>query len=92
LFSNTSHDRQEKELLVLVTPYLVSPMDCDEVPPLPTDGIEDPNDLEFYLLNRIEGRTGCNHRSTTNWDDPLCLVPLLRLERRYICGEVGFSK
>jgi pilus assembly protein CpaC len=46
LFSNTGHDRQEKELLVLVTPYLVSPMDCEEVPPLPNDGVEDPNDLE----------------------------------------------
>jgi hypothetical protein len=67
-------------------------MDWDEAPPLPGDEIEDPNDLEFFLLNRIEGRTGGMHRSTTNWDDPLCLVPLLRLESRHVCGEVGFSK
>ncbi len=53
-----THTRQEKELLVLVTPHLVAPMNPDEVPCLPTDAMTDPNDLEFYLLNRIEGRTG----------------------------------
>ncbi|MEE8451758.1 MAG: pilus assembly protein N-terminal domain-containing protein, partial [Thermoguttaceae bacterium] len=36
MFSNTSHERVEKELLVMVTPYLVEPMEHDEVPCLPT--------------------------------------------------------
>ena len=58
LFSNTTHKRMEKELVVLVTPYLVAPMNAEDVPCLPGEGIKDPNDLEFYLLNRIEGRTG----------------------------------
>lgn len=92
MFSNTSHERVEKELLVLVTPYLVEPMDPDQVPPLPGEEVQDPNDLEFYLLNRIEGRTGRNHRSTTNWDDPLGLRYLLKLEQRHVCGPVGFSQ
>jgi pilus assembly protein CpaC len=92
LFSNTSHKRVEKELLVLVTPYLINPMNCDQVPPLPGEELTDPNDLEFYLLNRIEGRTGRNVRSTTTWDDPWHLVRLMRLERHYVAGPVGFSE
>jgi len=92
LFSNTTHRRVEKELLVLVTPYLVEPMDPDQVPCLPGDEIKDPNDLEFYLLNRIEGRTGRDFRSTTSWDDPCCCVELMKLEQRCVQGPVGFSE
>jgi pilus assembly protein CpaC len=91
LFSNTTQRRVEKELLILVTPYLVAPMNADQVPCLPGQEIEDPNDLEFYLLNRIEGRTGRGHHSTRNWDDPLGLVRLLHLEQRCVSGPVGFS-
>ncbi|MCH7750649.1 MAG: hypothetical protein IH898_00625 [Planctomycetes bacterium] len=91
-FSNTSHERVEKELIVLVTPLLVSPMDSCEVGPLPGSEIKDPNDKEFYLLNRIEGRTGRHHRSTTSWDNPLGLVECLELQNRCTCGPVGFSE
>ncbi len=34
-FGNTSSKRTEKELVVMVTPYLVEPMNCDQVPPYP---------------------------------------------------------
>jgi pilus assembly protein CpaC len=91
LFSNTSHTRQEKELVVLVTPYLVSPMNPDTVPHLPTDGLTDPNDLEFYLLNRIEGRTGREFYPTREWDDPWKLRHLMHLEQSGWSGPVGFS-
>lgn len=92
MFSNTTSERVERELLVLVTPYLVSPMEPNEVPPLPGEGIKEPNDLEVYLLGRIEGRTGREHRSTTNWDDPLNCVEHMKLERRCVSGPVGFSE
>ena len=92
LFSNNSHRREEKELLVLVTPYLVESVDPSQAPCLPGDDIEDPNDLEFYLLSRIEGRTGRGFRSTTHWDDPFHLVRRLKLERRYIHKDCGFSR
>ncbi len=92
LFSSTSHERAERELIVLVTPFLVSPMCEDQVPPLPGSEVKDPNDLEFYLMNRIEGRTGHDYRSTTAWDNPLGLVEHMKLERRHICGPVGYSQ
>jgi len=90
-FSNTTHQRIEKELMILVTPYLVAPMNPDEVPCLPTDGITDPNDLEFYLLNRIEGRTGREFYPTREWDDPWGFRYLMHLEQSNCCGPVGFS-
>jgi pilus assembly protein CpaC len=91
LFSNTAHKRVEKELLVLVTPYLVNPMTPEQVPPLPNQDLKDPNDLEFYLLNRIEGRTGESIPSTATWDDPLGFVHLMKLERKCVAGPVGLS-
>jgi pilus assembly protein CpaC len=91
-FSNTTHSRVEKELLVMVTPYLVSPMDACQAPPLPGSEITDPNDCEFYFLNRLEGRTGDEFRSTTSWDDPCEWRYKMNLEHRHFCGPVGYSE
>jgi pilus assembly protein CpaC len=90
-FSNTTHQRQEKELLILVTPYLVAPMNPEDVPCLPGEELKDPNDLEFYLLNRIEGRTGRDFHPTRTWDDPWNLRRLMHLESRSVSGPVGLS-
>lgn len=91
-FSNTSHRRIEKELLVLVTPFLVAPAPPGETFALPGEEIEEPTDYEFYLLNRIEGRTGANHRSTTNWDDPLGIIEKMEFEQQCLHGPVGLSR
>ncbi|MDG3004742.1 type II and III secretion system protein family protein [Paludisphaera mucosa] len=91
-FSNTTSNRIEKELVVLVTPYLVEPMRPGQVPPTPGDEVDQPNDLEFFLMNRIEGRTGVDARATTMYDDPLHLVRPALVERKYLIGPVGYSK
>ncbi|HUE74883.1 MAG TPA: pilus assembly protein N-terminal domain-containing protein [Pirellulaceae bacterium] len=92
-FSNNTGNRVEKELVVLVTPYLVESMHPDEVPPRPGDEVVEPNDLEFYLLGRLQGRTGqTEFRSTTNADDPLHLMRRMKLESRCIQGPLGFSE
>lgn len=91
-FSNTTSNRVEKELLVLVTPYLVEPLEHDQVPPVPGDEVGAPNDLEFYILNRIEGRTGRDFRATTDGADPLRIGKLIHLERRNFRGPYGFSE
>src|SRR5579862_6082962 len=91
-FSNNSGNLQEKELVVLVTPYLVEAMHPDEVPPRPGDEVNEPNDIEFYLFGRMQGRTGHSEfRSTTIIDDPLDLVRRMKLESRCIQGPNGFS-
>jgi pilus assembly protein CpaC len=90
-FSNTSSQRTEKELVVLVTPYLIEPMSPDQTPPTPGDEVKEPNDLELFFLNRIEARTGKDFRATTEWDDPFGFRHHLNLERKYVNGPVGFS-
>jgi len=92
MFSNTSSQRIEKELVVLVTPYLVEPMSPGQVPPTPGDEVKQPNDLEFFFLNRIEARTGKDFRATTSWDDVYNLRNHLKLEKKYVNGPVGFSE
>ncbi len=77
LFSNTTHQRVEKELLILVSPYIVKPMRPDQVACLPGANLLSPTDCEFYLKNQIEGR-----------QNP---VQLQHLERVYVHGPVGFS-
>jgi pilus assembly protein CpaC len=51
LFKSDKFRRQETELVVVVTPYLVRPMQPDQVR-LPTDGLRAPDDLSRYLMSR----------------------------------------
>ena len=46
----------EQELVVLVTPILVHPLDMCKTPPLPGNDVFEPGDVEFYLLGHLEGR------------------------------------
>ncbi|MBV9126215.1 MAG: pilus assembly protein CpaC, partial [Planctomycetes bacterium] len=91
-FSNTSSNRTEKELVVLVTPYLVEPMNKEQVPPSPGEEYKEPNNLELFLLNRIEGRTGQDYRSTIRGEEPLRIRQELKLEKDHVRGPCGFSE
>ncbi len=57
LFRSSSFIRNETELVIIVTPHLVKPLDLAKQT-LPTDAYSDPNDFEFYLEGRLEGRDG----------------------------------
>ena len=54
LFRSTSFQRNETELIIIVTPHLVKPVDMAKQP-LPTDAFVVPNDFEWYLLGTLEG-------------------------------------
>ena len=89
-FSNTTGNTQEKELLVLVSPYLVEPSYFHKGPVRPGDEVYEPNDLEFYFLGRLEGRTGHSEfRAATIADDPF---RRMKVEYNYIQGPIGFSE
>jgi len=51
LFRSDSFQRNETELVIVVTPYLVKPMNAKDVH-LPTDGYKAPSDLERWLLGK----------------------------------------
>jgi pilus assembly protein CpaC len=55
LFRSSNYQKNETELVVLVTPHLVKPM-AQGTARLPTDVHAEPNDLEFYLLGCLEGK------------------------------------
>ena len=90
-FSNNSHRSVEKELLVLVSPHLVEPLARGQTVPLPGQCIMEPNDKEFFLLNRIEGRTGRPHRSTVEYE-PVMKKLLMDYESACIEGPCGYSR
>lgn len=92
MFRNTSSQSSEKELVVLVTPYLVQPMNPDQVPPKPGDDVADPTDIEVYLLGRIERRACREFRATTAWDDPLDVEKRRKVEERYVSGPYGYTQ
>jgi pilus assembly protein CpaC len=55
LFRSSNFQKQETELVVLVTPHLMKPMSATAAR-LPSDAYIEPSDFEFYLLGRTEGR------------------------------------
>jgi len=68
--------REETELIILVTPELIHPMDPEAVPPLPGFDVTEPTNKEFYYHGRLEGNPTREYRSTV-WP---------RLQRRYGAG------
>jgi pilus assembly protein CpaC len=65
LFGSQNKTRNETELLILVSPELVHPLEPDEAPHLlPGMSLTDPTDCAFYLLQHIEGHPDFHHRST----------------------------
>ena len=53
LFRSSSFQKSETELLIIVTPHLVKPLDLTGQT-LPTDYYVEPNDFEFFLLGLAE--------------------------------------
>ena len=55
LFRSQSFLKNETELIIIVTPHLVKPLNMANQT-LPTDFYIEPSDAEFYLEGRLEGR------------------------------------
>lgn len=58
LFKSNAFQRNETELVIIITPYLVKPTNGNDIA-LPTDGYRAPTDLQRVLLNHLQsGETG----------------------------------
>jgi pilus assembly protein CpaC len=58
LFKSKGWRRQETELIIIVTPYLVRPVDARQIA-LPTDGYRSPTDGQFIIGDKMhDGVTG----------------------------------
>ncbi len=63
LFRSNDFQKNESELVIIVTPHLVKPLNMAKQT-LPTDGFQEPDDFEFYLLGRLTGRDSKSPRET----------------------------
>ena len=90
-FSTNQIETVETELVVLVTPELVAPMEACEVPPSPGDRVFQPSDYEFYFLGRIEGKLGREFRATVAEHDPLDVMKHFQSENQWVIGPHGYS-
>ncbi len=61
LFNTKQATEDETEMLIVVTPEIVRPMDAEEVPPLPGFYVTHPDDFDLYKLNRTEGNPDLSH-------------------------------
>ena len=55
LFNGKEASEGQTELLILVSPEIVRPMDAEEVPPLPNYYVTPPDDIDLYEYARTEG-------------------------------------
>ncbi|MEK7788128.1 MAG: type II and III secretion system protein family protein, partial [Chloroflexota bacterium] len=55
LFRSSSFQKNETELVIIVTPRFVTPVAEAELP-LPTGEYLEPNDLDFYLMGRLQSK------------------------------------
>lgn len=70
LFRSARYQKNETELVVLVTPRLVKPLTTTAVK-LPTDKYIEPNDFEAYLLGALEGRKKTSPANNTSAPPPM---------------------
>jgi pilus assembly protein CpaC len=73
LFRSTKFQRQETELVVIVTPYLVRPVSTQMA--LPTDGLRSPNDVQRDWEGQIYTGAPRGSREPTAIAAPAAVVP-----------------
>lgn len=61
IFNKKKATEDEKELLIIVTPEIVRPMDAEEVPPMPGWYVTHPDDFDLFKFNRTEGNPDLGH-------------------------------
>jgi pilus assembly protein CpaC len=57
LFRSNGFQRNETELVIVITPYLVKPVNANQIV-LPTDGYKAPNDFQRILMGQLQGGDG----------------------------------
>ena len=74
LFRSQAFEKNETELVVLVTPYIVRPLEPVSKLNLPTDGFISASDMDIYLLGRLYKKYG--HSSATMEEIPIIQGPV----------------
>lgn len=75
LFRSNAFKRNESELVIVITPYLVKPVDSVSQIALPTDGYKQPTDLGRVLLGQMSGGTSGEQRPVPTMAAPAAGAP-----------------
>lgn len=65
LFSSRAYQRRETDLVIIVTPFLVKPIDPTKKPLVPTDGAMAASNIDFFLGNVEEVKAGAPRNALT---------------------------
>ncbi|MER9352635.1 type II and III secretion system protein family protein [Mesorhizobium sp. M0514] len=65
LFSSKSYQRRETDLVIIVTPYLVKPVDPSKKLLEPTDGTQPASNVDYFLNNTEEVKSSEANRAVT---------------------------
>jgi pilus assembly protein CpaC len=84
LFRSSNFTRNESELIIIVTPYIVQPIGDPKSIRLPTDGLRPASDLERMLLGRIAGVTAGSRASDNQ-------ITVQQLSGPRLQGDAGFE-
>lgn len=60
LFRSSGFQKGETELVIVVTPRLVQPIKAGAPVALPTDRVQNPNELDLFLMGRTDKAVGVN--------------------------------
>ena len=106
LFRSTRYRKGETELVIIVTPYLVNPVNANDIK-LPTDGFQSPNDIQRLLGNmESDGVTGGDRPKATQREGTTQAGPKIgaletlespaqvkdrRTDKKVASAEPGFS-
>ncbi|HZV57649.1 MAG TPA: type II and III secretion system protein family protein [Sphingobium sp.] len=74
LFKSQQWRRQETELVIIVTPYLVRPVDAHQIA-LPTDGYRNADDGQRLVLNQMHAGRGDAERPKPTQAPPATVTP-----------------
>jgi pilus assembly protein CpaC len=79
----------EQELVILITPELVHPLEACQTPIIPGSDVFEPGDIEFYLCNRLESRRSRDWRASVRTDYHRIRAGDKFCEDRFIIGPNG---
>jgi pilus assembly protein CpaC len=88
-FASDGTSAQEQELMILITPELVHPMGPDACPVIPGSDAFEPDDIEFFIVGRLESRRSEDFRSSAR-TDLARLKKYSRCQERAIIGLSGY--
>ncbi len=66
LFSSVNYQKEQTELVVIVSPQMVEPLEPNQVPPPPGSLLTEPNDFELFTLQKLQGQPAAGAAATTD--------------------------